>query len=71
MSRAVIGSRGSPFLSWRAYPKKGTTAVMRLADARLRASIMISCSMMWKLISGAWLCSTKQSAPRTDSAGRA
>ena len=33
MRRAVIGSRGADFLSWRAYGNHGTTAVMRLADA--------------------------------------
>ena len=41
------------------------TAVIRLADARSRASIMISCSMMWWLIGWQWLWMTKQSAPRT------
>ena len=41
------------------------TAVIRLAEARCRASMVINCSMMWKLIGWLWLCITKQSAPRT------
>ena len=43
------------------------TAVMRLAEARLRASTMISCSMIHWLIGEVWLCSTNASQPRTES----
>jgi hypothetical protein len=64
---AVIGSRGRPFLSCLAYGNDGMTAVMRFAEALLRASIMINCSMMCSLIGALWLWMTKQSAPRTDS----
>ena len=46
MSRAVIDTRGRSFLSERTYGKYGTTAVIRAADDRLNASIMISISMM-------------------------
>ena len=45
----VIGSRGADFLSWRAYGNHGTTAVMRLAEARRAALIMISSSMRLSL----------------------
>ena len=41
--------------------------MIRLADARLRASIMMSCSMMLSLMGEAWLWMTKASQPRTDS----
>ncbi len=37
---------------------------MRLADARLAASIMISCSMIRSLIGSQWLWRMKTSAPR-------
>ena len=43
---------------------------MRLADARLSASIMISCSMIHLLIGVVWLCRTNASQPRTDSWNR-
>ena len=52
MSRAVIGTRGWSFLSERAYEKYGTTAVMRLAEARLSASIMMSSSRIESLTFG-------------------
>ena len=45
-SFAVIGTRGWSFLSWRAYPKKGMTAVIRSALARRAASTRMSSSMM-------------------------
>ena len=38
---------------------------MRFADARLAASIMMSCSMMRSLIGSQWLWITNTSAPRT------
>jgi hypothetical protein len=40
---------------------------MRLADARLSASIMMSCSMIQVLIGVVWLWRTNASVPRTDS----
>ena len=43
---------------------------MRLADARLSASIMMSCSMIASLIGALWLCMTNASHPRTDSSKR-
>ena len=46
------------------------TTVIRLADARLSASTMMSCSMIHWLIGAVWLCSTKASLPRTDSRNR-
>ena len=70
ISRAEIGSRPRCFLSWRLYPQNGMTTVIRLAEARLSASTMISCSMMASLIGVPWLCSTKASQPRTDSSNR-
>ena len=51
-SRAVMGTRGWSFLSDRAYEKYGTTAVMRLAEARSRASIMMSSSRIESLTLG-------------------
>jgi hypothetical protein len=56
--RAVIGSLGLTFLSCREYPKKGITAVIRRADARFKASIVISCSMMLSFMGSQWLCMT-------------
>ena len=44
--------------------------MIRLADARLSASTMISCSMIQWLIGAVWLCSTNASQPRTDSRNR-
>src|SRR3954465_9313921 len=43
---------------------------MRLAEARLSASTMISCSMSQVLIGAVWLCTTKASQPRTASSNR-
>src|SRR5438309_9966015 len=43
---------------------------MRLADARLAASIMIPCSMIELFTGRAWLWMMKTSEPRTDSANR-
>ena len=65
MSRAVIGTRGWSFLSERAYEKYGTTAVMRLAEARFRASIMISSSRIESLTSGYVGWTMKTSCSRT------
>src|SRR5699024_5917741 len=45
-------------------------AVMRLAEPRLSASIMMSCSMSHLFNGWVWDCKTKQSAPRTDSSKR-
>ena len=46
------------------------TAVMRLVDARLSASIMMSCSMIDSLMGVACVWMTKASAPRTLSFAR-
>src|SRR5436190_633859 len=43
---------------------------MRLADARLAASIMIACSMIDVFTGRAWLCRMNTSEPRTDSPKR-
>ena len=43
---------------------------MRLAEARLSASTMISCSMIHSLMGEVWLCSTNTSQPRTESRKR-
>lgn len=48
-SFADIGVRGPGFLSCLAYPKYGMTAVIRLAEDRLAASIIMSSSMRWSL----------------------
>ena len=66
-SRAEIGSRPRPFLSWRAYGKNGSTMVIRLAEARLSASTMIRLSITQVLIGVVQLWSTNASQPRTDS----
>ena len=50
--------------------RTGATTVMRLAEARLSASTMISCSMIHLLIGSVWLCITNASQPRTDSSKR-
>jgi hypothetical protein len=47
------------------------TALIRLADARLSASIMISCSMIRSLTGAEWVWITKASVPRTLSPKRA
>ena len=50
--------------SWRAYPKYGTTAVTRFADARRQASVIISSSI--KFSAGGDVDGTmKTSRPRT------
>ena len=43
--RAEIGSRGADFLSWRAYPYQGRTAMIRCAEAPWAASIIVSSSI--------------------------
>ena len=43
---------------------------MRLADARLAASIMISCSTIESFTGGAWVWRMNTSVPRTDSSKR-
>ena len=68
--RADTGSRPAYLRSWRAYGYEGTTAVMRLAEARLRASTTSSCSTSQSLTGAPWLCRTNASAPRTDSSKR-
>ncbi len=40
--------------SWRAYPKYGTTAVMRFADARRQASVIISSSIKCRSPADTW-----------------
>ena len=47
ISFAAIGTRGLSFLSCRAYPKYGITAVMRDAEERRNASSRISSSITW------------------------
>ena len=44
--------------------------MIRRAEARFRASMVMNCSIMFSLIGCEWLCITKQSAPRTHSVGR-
>jgi hypothetical protein len=71
--RALIGSRRADFLSWRAYPNDGITAITRFADAPTAASIITSSSIMASaadrpavgLAQVGWTMNT--SAPRTDS----
>ena len=46
------------------------TTVIRFADARLSASIMISVSITQVLIGAVWLWMTNASLPRTDSSYR-
>ncbi len=46
------------------------TTVIRLAEARLSASTMISCSMTASLIGAECDCRTNASHPRTDSSNR-
>ena len=69
-SLAAIGSRPSALRSWREYPYSGQTAVMRLADARLAASSITSCSMIEPFTGSQWLWMMKTSAPRSDSLKR-
>ena len=69
--RAVIGSRGADFLSWRAYGYHGITAVTRLAEPSMAASAMIISSIRLRLTGLTQLWTRKTSAPRTDSSNRA
>jgi hypothetical protein len=63
---AVIGTRDDRGRrSWRAYPKYGITALMRSAEARLRASTMISNSIRFSLVGAQVLCTTNTSRART------
>ena len=64
MSLAVIGTRGWSFLSWRAYPKNGSTAVMRFAEARRAASIIMSSSITLSLEGLLVGCMMNTSSPR-------
>src|SRR6185312_10735719 len=65
-SLAVIGTRAARWRrSCRAYPKYGTTAVMRPALARRRASAITSNSMRLSLVGGQVDCTMKTSRPRT------
>ena len=61
--RAVMGTRGWSFLSERPYAKYGITAVMRPAEARLAASIMMNSSMRRVFTGGAmgWIRKTSRS----------
>ena len=71
--RAVIGSRGADFLSWRAYPYQGITAMIRCAEAPWAASIIVNSSTsesfgvipVRSLVQVDW--TMKTSAPRIDS----
>ena len=71
--RALIGSRGADFLSWREYPYHGVTAITRWAEPPTAASTItissISASLALSPVSGlphvGWTMNT--SAPRTDS----
>ena len=71
--RAEIGSRGADFLSWRAYPYQGMTAMIRWAEAPWAASIIVSSSIsasfgvipLCSLAQVDW--TRKTSAPRIDS----
>ena len=80
MSRALLlldlqndGSRGSDFLSWRAYPYQGMTAMIRCAEAPCAASAMQRSSISASLgvIPSVTLAAVdwtmKVSAPRIDS----
>src|SRR5205809_296888 len=64
MSLALMATRGWSFRSWRAYPKYGTTAVVRAALARRAASIRNSSSIQFSAggLVG-WMMNT--SRPRT------
>ena len=61
----MIGTRGWSLRSCRAYPKNGTTAVMRLALARRHASIMINNSIKCWFAGGHVGCTMNTSRPRT------
>src|SRR5439155_725146 len=64
MSLALMATRGWSFRSWRAYPKYGSTAVVRAALARRAASIRNSSSIQFSAggLVG-WMMKT--SRPRT------
>src|SRR5881628_1922440 len=64
MSLALMATRGWSFRSWRAYPKYGSTAVIRAALARRAASIRNN-SSRWFSAGGlvGWMMNT--SRPRT------
>jgi len=65
-SLAAIGTRGLSFLSCRAQPKYGMTAVICLAEARLAASIISSISIRFS--EEGWVDPIKNTrVPRTDS----
>ena len=70
--RALIGSRGADFLSWREYPYQGVTAITRCAEPPTAASIItissISASFALRPVSGLPQvgCTMNTSAPRTD-----
>ncbi len=65
--RAEIGSRGFALRSWRAYGKRGSTAVIRFAEASFAAWII--CSISIRLRSTCWtpVWTMNTSAPRIDS----
>ena len=69
--RAVMGSRGADFLSWREYGYHGMTAVTRSAEPSFAASAMISSSIRFALTGLLQDCTRKTSPPRTDSSKRA
>ena len=64
-SFAEIGTRGRSFLSERAYPKYGITAVTRSADARMKASHIINSSIRCRSDGGQVGWTIKTSWPRT------
>jgi hypothetical protein len=64
-SLAEIGVRGLTLRSCRAYPKYGINATMEPADARLRASIMMSSSIRLRFGGLQVDCMMKQLTPRT------
>lgn len=66
-SFAVIGARLLSFLSWRAYGKRGTTAVMRFALAILHAWIIMQSSMSEVLTCPQPVLMMYTSSSRTDS----
>ncbi len=65
ISFAAIGTRGLSFLSCRAYPKYGSTAVIRDAEDRRNASSRIRSSIMESFTGVHVGCTTNTSAPRT------
>ncbi len=69
-SFAEIGTRERSLRSCRAYAKNGITAVIRFADARRAASVMISSSIRYSFgdIPVGWMMNT--SRPRTVSSIR-